>query len=147
MARILLYLVLFSLPLIAFTQPTEIFAIQIGTYKHFAQDAKESVSQFGEVHVLTYENLSRVMVGEFTQKQEATTVLQQLKEAGFKDAFIRQIGYADLTKVQSDIEKFNLLIAEMDAQVFYVDDYKYIFEGSGYIQLPRGFEVDGIKLD
>ena len=141
MARIFILLVLTGLPLVAFTQATEIFAIQIGTYKHFAEDAKESVRKFGEVHVLTYENLSRVTVGEFTSKQEAMTVLHQLREAGFKDAFIRQIGYVDLTKVQSDIEKFNLLVAEMDAQVFYIDEYKYIFEGSGYIQLPKDFEI------
>ena len=128
-------------------EPSEIFAIQIGTYKQFAAEAKQSVSQFGVVHVLTYENLSRVTVGEFTNRQKAAELLGQLKQAGFQDAYIRKIGYADLSKIQSNIEKFNLLLAEMDAQVFYLDDYKYIFEGSGYIQLPKNLEVNGIKLD
>ena len=130
----------------AIAEPSEIFAVQIGTYKQFAAEAKQSVSRFGVVHVLTYENLSRVTVGEFTSRQEAAELLQQLKQAGFADAFIRKIGFADLSKVQSNIEKFNVLLAEMDAQVFYLDEYKYVFEGSGYIQLPRNLEVDGINV-
>ena len=127
-------------------EPSEIFAVQIGTYKQFAAEAKQSVSRFGIVHVLTYENLSRVTVGEFTSRDKAIELQQQLKQAGFEDAFIRKIGFADLSKIQSNIEKFNVLLAEMDAQVFYLDDYKYIFEGSGYIQLPRNLEVDGINV-
>ncbi len=135
--NLLLLLVFTGLPFTIFAQPTEIFAVQIGTYKHFAEETKKSVLQFGEVHVLTYENLSRVTVGEFTNRQEATALLQKLKEAGFKDAFVRQIGYIDLKKVQSNIEKFNLLIAEMDAQVFYLDGYKYIFMGNGYMEMRQ----------
>lgn len=130
-----------------FAEPTEIFAIQIGSYKQFAEETRKAVVQYGEVHILTYKELSRVTVGEFSSRQAATAQLQKLKDAGFADAFIRQIGYADLNKVQSTIEKFNVLVSEMDAQVFYLDDYKYIFEGSGYIQMPRNLEVDGIKLD
>lgn len=146
--RIIFLVILFVIsPFSANAEPSEIFAIQIGTYKQFADDAKQSVSRFGVVHVLTYENLSRVTVGEFTSRQQAAELLQQLKQAGFEDAFIRKVGFADLSKVQSNIEKFNLLLAEMDAQVFYLDDYKYIFEGSGYIQLPKNLEVDGIRLD
>ena len=133
----LLLLVVTALPLIALAQPTEVFAVQIGTYKHFAEETKKSALQFGEVHILTYEDLSRVTVGEFTNRQEATALLQKLKEAGFKDAFVRQIGYIDLDKVQSNIEKFNVLLSEMDAQVFYLDGYKYIFMGNGYLEMRQ----------
>ena len=146
-ARSLVLMIAFgvlSVPVCA--EPTEIIAVQIGTYKQFAAEAKQSVSHFGVVHVLTYENLSRVTVGEFTDRQQAAHLLEKLKQAGYEDAFIRKIGFADLDKVQSDIEKFNVLLAEMDAQVFYLNDYKYVFEGSGYIQLPRNLEVDGINV-
>ena len=57
-------------PFSAKAETSEIFAIQIGTYKQFAAEAKQSVSRFGVVHVLTYENLSRVTVGEFTSRQK-----------------------------------------------------------------------------
>lgn len=144
--RFLFFVVLMVWSLQAIAEPNDIFAVQIGTYKQFAAEAKQSVSRFGVVHVLTYDNLSRVTVGEFTSRQKAAELLQQLKQAGFEDAFIRKIGFADLSKIQSNIEKFNVLLAEMDAQVFYLDDYKYIFEGSGYIQLPRNLEVDGINV-
>ena len=143
---IFLVFLLSAIPLAAFSEPAEIFAVQIGSYKQFAADARESVSRFGIVHVLTYNKLSRVTVGEFASREKAVQLLEKLKQAGYQDAFVRKIGFADLSKVQSDIEKFNILLAEMDAQVFYLDEYKYIFEGSGYIQLPRSLEVDGIKL-
>ena len=147
-----LYRIIFLLGLVAWpfnviAEPSEIFAVQIGSYKQFAEETRKSVDQFGEVHVLTYNDLSRVTVGEFTSRKTANAQLQKLIDAGFKDAFVRKIGYADLSKVQSTIEKFNVLVSEMDAQVFYLDDYKYIFEGSGYIQMPRNLEIDGIKLD
>lgn len=138
MARNLIFLLIFtSLPIAAFAQPTEIFTVQVGSYKQFAEDTKKSVRQFGEVHVLTFKNLSRVTVGEFTDRHAATVLLKELKDAGFEDAFIRQIGYADLSKVQSDIEIFNVLIAGMDAQAFYLDGNMYLFQGNGYIQIPR----------
>ena len=144
--RLQLFPLIFLLPVLLCAQPSEIYAVQIGTYKQFAAEARQAVSEFGVVHVLTYDDLSRVTVGEFTDRQQAAILLEQLKEAGFADAFIRKIGYTDLSKIQSNIEKFNVLVAEMDAQVFYLDDYKYVFEGSGYIQLPRNLEVDGINI-
>lgn len=138
MTRNLLLLLIFTgLPFAAFAQPTEIFTVQVGSYKQFAEDTKKTVRQFGEVHVLTFKNLSRVTVGEFTDRQAATVLLKELKNAGFEDAFVRQIGYTDLSKVRSDIEKFNVLIAGMDAQAFYLDGNMYLFQGNGYIQIPR----------
>ena len=134
-----LFLLLVSafLSFTVFAQPTEIYTIQIGTYKQFAEETRKTVLQYGVVHVLTYENLSRVTVGEFTNREAAAEVLHNLKDAGFKDAFIRQIGYVDLEQIQSNIEKFNVLIAEMDAQVFYLDGRKYIFAGHGYIEIRK----------
>lgn len=134
---LLLVIILTALPFFASAKPTEIFAVQVGSYKYFEDDAKKSVRQYGEVHVLTYKNLSRVIVGEFTSRQEATALLQKLRDAGFADAFVRQIGYVDLNKVRSDIEKFNLLISDMDALAFYLDGVMYLFQGNGYIQIPR----------
>ena len=53
-ARALVLMIAFgvlSVPVCA--EPTEIIAVQIGTYKQFAAEAKQSVSRFGVVHVLT----------------------------------------------------------------------------------------------
>ena len=146
MRKFILFCLFITYPFSGWAEPSEIFAVQIGTYKQFAAKAKQLASQFGVVHVLTFEGLSRVTVGEFSDKQRAAQLLTQLKQAGFNDAFIRKIGFADLGNVRSDIEKFNVLLAEMDAQVFYLNEYKYVFEGRGYIQLPRNLEVDGINI-
>ena len=138
MPRNLIFILFITcLPIAVFAQPSEIFTVQIGTYQQYEDNARKSAGKFGEVHVFTFQNLSRVTVGEFTSREEATKLLQKLKQSGFEDAFVRQIGYADLSQVQSDIEKFNVLIAESDAQAFYLDGDMYLFQGRGYIKIPR----------
>ena len=145
--NILFILFLMALPFAVMAKPSELFAVQVGSYKHFEEDAKKSVRQYGKVHVLTYKNLSRVTVGEFTDRKEATALLKKLRKAGFKDAFVRQIGYVDLQRVRSDIEKFNLLISDMDALAFYLDGVMYLFQGNGYIQIPRYHERNLVEKE
>ena len=125
------------MPAVVLAEATNIYAVQVGSYKTFAEDAKQIVSKFGEVHVFTFKNLSRVTVGEFKNRQSAADLLSKLKEAGFKDAFVRQVGYTDLAQAKSTIEKFNVLISEMDAQAFYLDGSMYLFQGQGYIKIHR----------
>ena len=120
-----------------FAANSEIFSVQIGSYKHFAEDTKKAVSQYGIVHVFTFKNLSRVTVGEFTDRKAAEVLKNKLRKAGYKDAFVRQTGYANLAQAKSTIEKFNLLISEMDAQAFYLDGHMYLFQGNGYIRIHR----------
>lgn len=135
--HLILILALIGLPVSVQAVSTDIYAIQIGTYKHFANDIRKSVSQYGEVHVFTFKNLSRVTVGEFTSKEEALGLLERLKNNGFKDAFIRKTGNLDINKTHSTIEKFNLLISEMNAHAFYLDGYMYLFQGNGYVKIHR----------
>ena len=125
------------MPLSSHAQQTEIFAVQIGSYRHFEEDTKKTAQKFGEVHVFKFKNLSRVTVGEFTNKQAATTLLSKLKQAGFKDAFVRRTGYVDLNKAHTTIQKFNILISEMDAQAFYLDGSMYLYQGKGYIKIHQ----------
>lgn len=125
------------MPFSSHAQQTEIFAVQIGSYRHFAEDTKKTAQKFGEVHIFTFKNLSRVTVGEFTNKQAATTLLNELKQVGFKDAFVRRTGYVDLNKVHTTIQKFNILISEMDAQAFYLDGSMYLYQGQGYIKIHQ----------
>ena len=136
MARIFIFLLLSS-PIISFAENSEIFTVQIGSYKHFAEDTKNAVNQFGVVHVFTFKNLSRVTVGEFTDRRAAETLKIKLQNAGYKDAFVRRTGYVDLARSKSTIEKFNILISEMDAQAFYLDGHMYLFQGDGYIRIHR----------
>jgi cell division septation protein DedD len=131
----LLLITLLALPTVGLAQRTEIFAVQIGTYAKFADDTRQSVKHFDDVHVFTYKNKSRVTVGEFTSRDNAKALLKELKNAGFQDAFIRRTGYVDLAKSQSTIEKFNILISELDARAFYLDGDMFIFQGSGYIKI------------
>ena len=137
MNRILiLLLTLCILPTAAQAEKTDIFTVQIGTYRHFEEDTRRAVQQFGDVHVFTFKNLSRVTVGEFTDKRAASVLLQKLRDTGFEDAFIRKVGHTDLSKAQG-IEKFNVLISEMNAHAFYLDGHMYLFQGNGYIKIHK----------
>ena len=137
MNKFIICLALYLFSAFSFAGDTEIFSVQIGTYKQFSDEAREAASKFGEVHVFTFKNLSRVTVGEFTSRQAATTLLNQLQAAGFKDAFVRRTGYTDLSQAKTTVEKFNILISEMDAQAFYLDGYMYLYQGNGYIKIYR----------
>ncbi len=137
MNRFLIALIFIILPISVHAEDTEIFSVQIGTYKQFSEEAKKSALKYGEVHVFTFKNLSRVTVGEFTSREAATTLLHKLQAAGFKDAFVRRTGYTDLSQAKTTVEKFNILISEMDAQAFYLDGYMYLYQGNGYIKIFR----------
>ncbi len=139
----LLLLYLTTISSVLYANQTEIFAVQVGTYKEFADDARNAASQYGEVHIFTFKNLSRVTVGEFTNRQEANALLKKLKQAGFNDAFVRRTGYVDLSKSRSVLEKFNVLISEMDAHAFYLDGSMYLYQGNGYIKIHK---LDKSKL-
>lgn len=136
MTRILLILILIS-PCSSFAAESEIFSVQIGTYKHLAEDTKNNVDKFGIVHVFTFNNLSRVTVGEFTSRRAAEKLKVKLQNAGYQDAFVRRTGHVNLEKAKSTIEKFNVLISEMDARAFYLDGHMYLFQGNGYIRIHR----------
>lgn len=131
----LLLITLLALPAVSMAQRTEIFAVQIGTYEKFAANTKQAVKGFDDVHVFTYKNMSRVTVGEFTSRDSAKPLLRDLKKAGFQDAFIRRTGYVDLNAPHTTIEKFNILISELDAKAFYLDGDMFIFQGKGYIKI------------
>jgi len=139
MTRIVFFIALIW-PISSLATNSEIFTVQVGTYRHFAEDTKADVSQYGLVHVFTHKNLSRVTVGEFTNRQAAETLEKKLHKAGYKDAFVRRTGYVNLDNSTSVIEKFNILISEMDAQAFYLDGHMYLFQGSGYVRIHRSIQ-------
>jgi len=113
----------------------DIYSIQIGTYKKYAPEIKTAVNAHDDVHVFTYKNKSRITIGEFSSKNQAQPLLSQLISEGYKDAFIRKTGQVDISRNPSVIEKFNILISEMDARAFYLDGEMYIFQGKGYIKI------------
>ena len=131
----LLLIIFLGLPAASLAQESEIFSVQIGTYEKFSADIKQSVKHFDNVHVFTYKNQSRITVGEFTTRDSAKPILRELKNAGFNDAFVRRTGIVDLTKTHSTIQKFNILISELDAKAFYLDGDMFIFQGTGYIKI------------
>lgn len=139
MVRLLsfIFILAFQHAAVCYADISEIFAVQIGSYKYFAEKYKNEASQFGVVHTFTYNNLTRVTVGEFTDRNAAETLKRKLHNAGYKDAFVRKTGYLNLETSKSDIEKFNILISELDAQAFYLDGHMYLFQGNGYIRIHR----------
>jgi len=139
MIRTVLFLLFFS-PLVCIASNSEIFSVKIGTYKHFSENIKEDASKYGVVHVFTFKGYSRVTVGEFTNRQAAETLQNRLRQAGYKDAFVRRTGHLNLTNSSSVIEKFNVLISEMNAQAFYLDGHMYLFQGDGYIRIHRSIQ-------
>ncbi len=135
--RFLLLLCLITFSTVINANQTEIYAVQVGTYKEFADSAKNAASQYGEVHIFKFKNLSRVTVGEFTSREEANVLLKKLKQVGFNDAFVRRTGYVDISKPRSILEKFNVLISELDAHAFYLDGSMYLYQGNGYIKIHK----------
>lgn len=139
MIRTVLFLLFFS-PLTCLANNSDIFSVQIGTYKHFSENIKQDASKYGVVHVFTFKGFSRVTVGEFTARHAAEILKNKLRKAGYKDAFVRRTGQLNLTNSSSVIEKFNVLISEMNAQAFYLDGHMYLFQGDGYIRIHRSIQ-------
>ena len=114
------------------------YSIQIGTYKNPPAHLIQTAEQFGPVHQIWFNKLTRITVGEYSHKSTALKKLPQLKQAGFHDAFVRKIGSARIHSEHNhlEIQKFNLLAEELDARSLYVNGKMYLKQGDHYIKIP-----------
>ena len=114
------------------------YSIQIGTYKNPPEHLIQIAEQFGPVHQIWFNKLTRITVGEYSHKSQALKKLPLLKKAGFDDAFVRNIGSARIHSEHDhlEIQKFNLLVEELDARSLYVNGKMYLKQGDHYVKIP-----------
>lgn len=114
------------------------YTIQIGTYKNPPDQVIHRAEQFGPVHRIWFNKLTRITVGEYSHKSEALEQLPRIKRAGFRDAFVRKVGAARLHSEHNhlEIQKFNLLAEELDARSLYLNGKMYLKQGDHYIKIP-----------
>lgn len=114
------------------------YTIQIGTYKNPPEELIRTAKKFGPVHEIWFNKLTRITVGEYSQKTEALNKLQEIKHAGFHDAFVRKVGSARIHTNHDhlEIQKFNLLAEELNARTLYLNDKMYLKQGHQYIKIP-----------
>ena len=137
--RNILIICLFCLPLKhALGHDLNTYSIQIGTYKNPPEHIIRKAEQFGPVHQIWFNKLTRITVGEYPHKTEALEKLPQLKQAGFHDAFVRKVGSARIHSEHNhtEIQKFNLLAEELNARSLYVNGKMYLKQGDHYVKIP-----------
>ncbi len=116
--------------------------IQIGAlskpYPAFAKAAR----QVGNVESgLTEDGLTLYQVGRYSTRDEAVSALQELRDAGYQDAFIRRLtgsrsmqagprtGFSDLSAVLDQLPE------ETRSKVVYLDGVLHVKEGDQFTPL------------
>ena len=126
------------------------YSVQIAAYKILPDDFIESAEKYGSVHTSLLGELTRVSVGNFDDRSTAQSLLSQLKQVGYKDAFISRIS-SSMTSNQnpskthhrqsqsnpiSEMAKFrNLPDADKESAVF-IDGKLHLKEGNRFIPVP-----------
>ena len=138
--RNIIITVLLCLPLnVVLAHSSNTYTVQIGTYKNDPpQDLLHKAEQFGPIHRIWFNKITRVTVGEFSQKADAEAKLKQIQNAGFADAFIRKVGTAPEHSDHNhlEIQKFNLLAQKLNARSLYLGGTMYLKQGNRYIKVP-----------
>ncbi|MFK8026908.1 MAG: SPOR domain-containing protein [Gammaproteobacteria bacterium] len=143
--------IIILLTCIATAEPyADTYSVQIAAYKQLPDKLVKSVEQYGSVHISHHGELSRVSVGNFAHKSAAEKLLSQLKQAGYKDAFISRINtqpssienpnkpHASETPSSptSEMAKFrNLSKSDKDRAVF-INNRLHLKEGNRFILVP-----------
>jgi len=65
------------------------YTVQIGAYKYLSQRTINKAERFGQIFKSkTNSNLTRIQIGSFVNRYEAASLLKQLRNAGYSDAYI-----------------------------------------------------------
>ncbi len=80
----------------------EQYAVQIGAHKFYKEDGFQSATKHGTVHTDQKRDLTLVRVGYFNSKEDAQSLLNELKKAGYVDAFITPIETTLADTVKTD---------------------------------------------
>ncbi|MGB5326115.1 MAG: SPOR domain-containing protein [Pseudomonadales bacterium] len=118
------------------------YSVQIGAYASPAPGLRESLVAFGSVSIDNSGELSRYLVGNFSNRGEAELLRDELQREGFADAFVRSIGGGPAAPSHSahhhrDIpaaeqSKLDALSAEQRSNVVYLDGVLHLKEGDTF---------------
>ena len=84
------------------------FTVQVGAFQELTQEAISKAEQHGSVYQsLGKDNLTRLHIGRFSNRIEAEEKRDQLRNAGYNDAFIAQILVSKSTTNITNVVKSN----------------------------------------
>ncbi len=67
------------------------YSVQIGAFRQVSTELIDQLKQYGSIHTQAIGELTRVMVGQFSQKKDAALLLNELVSEGYTDAFITKL--------------------------------------------------------
>lgn len=118
-----------------------LFSVQVGAYASPAQGLRESLTEYGSVTIDNSGALSRYLVGNFNSRGEAELLRDELRAAGFDDAFVRSIGTATQGHAHDDgvsgkdQSLLSKLTAEQRANAVYLDGVLHLKNGDNFTPL------------
>ena len=123
---------------LALAHNSDNYVIQIGIYRNPPNEMIEQAKQLGVVNTLWVNKLTYIIVGEFDEKSTALVKLNEIRQAGFSDAFVRHVGHSDqlFDHEHNDIDRFNLLTQELNAEALYLNGKMHIRQDTHYISIP-----------
>lgn len=128
------------------------YTVQIATYRTLPNNFVKSAEEFGEVLTSQAGDLTRVSIGSFNTKDQAQELLSRLRQAGYKDAFIKRTD-ADVTAHSShasnsthhhdhhslpgsEMEKLRNLSATDKERAVFLDGKLHLKDGNKFILVP-----------
>ncbi len=142
---------LILLPCIVTAEPhIDTYSVQIAAYKQLPEKLVKSVEQYGSIHISHHGELTRVSVGNFAHKSAAEKLLLQLRQAGYKDAFISHInthsssienqsnphGNETHSSPMSEMTKFRSLPKSDKDRAVFINGRLHLKEGKRFILVP-----------
>ena len=88
----------------AIAQEKAQFSVQIGAFKNPRPEVLQSLAAFGAVSIQAKDQLFRVLVGNFANKNEALRLQRTLVAEGYSTAFIRQIDLQSNRLFSGDVD-------------------------------------------
>jgi hypothetical protein len=70
------------------------YGVQVGVFRNVSSEFIQELEAFDAVTTVQREGLTRVIVGDFDTISDANIRLEELQNAGFSDAFVRNTGKA-----------------------------------------------------
>lgn len=71
------------------------FTIQVGAYKDLSREVLDKAESLGAVDTVRSGSITKVTVGEYSDRATASAALPAVQSAGFSDAFVRQVEHSD----------------------------------------------------
>ena len=73
------------------------YAIQVGAYRNIDTTLQNQLEVLGKVNLVQKGSITRVLIGEYSDRQSATNDLARIQNSGFADAFVRSLDHSQTT--------------------------------------------------